>query len=331
MNPWAVGDAQVEKKEAKAGTLYESRCSSVKEKLGMGRSKKRVATLKESSSRIPFKFLPENASCSFNCKFSCDSSSGNVSIMTVGFPLKAILSSAQCPKTLSFIFTDGSSSIVGTLPVSLHQSLKTTEEHSRDALRSTFRNAAFRPILPPGSHVIRQRQSEIIHQGKVLRTQGTGENSVTEFACLDDVIGFFRTIGNKRIEQFAFLGRWFNLDEESKRKYYSKYVCTEINLFMKRKDPHFFEEFVRRQVAAKRTKTVVDQYLLDWSLSECTSLSFWCRLNSLEKCLVIDWMRKQDSEAVQHAYLLSQQLSQDVSMDDNARVSQLYDVSLKHY
>jgi len=57
--------------------------------------------------------------------------------------------------------------------------------------------------------------------------------------------------------------KWPSLSAEQKAKTYSDYTSHEFNLFLKLKDPGFFENAVRPFLTNKIEKTFVDYWLLD--------------------------------------------------------------------
>ncbi len=62
--------------------------------------------------------------------------------------------------------------------------------------------------------------------------------------------------------------KWPTLTNEQKAKTYSEYCSHEFNLFLRLKDPQFFENAVKPFLFNKIEKTFVDYWLLDSDLSE---------------------------------------------------------------
>ncbi len=61
--------------------------------------------------------------------------------------------------------------------------------------------------------------------------------------------------------------KWPSLSAEQKAKNYSDYTSHEFNLFIKLKDPDFFESAVRPFLTNKIEKTFVDYWLLDYDFA----------------------------------------------------------------
>jgi hypothetical protein len=57
--------------------------------------------------------------------------------------------------------------------------------------------------------------------------------------------------------------RWPKLSKEEKLKAYSENISHEVNMFLKLKDPGFFNEVIRPFLQNKIEKTLVDLWLLD--------------------------------------------------------------------
>ena len=58
--------------------------------------------------------------------------------------------------------------------------------------------------------------------------------------------------------------KWPTLSLEQKAKTFSEYTSHEFNVFIKLKDPGFFESAVRPFLTNKIEKTFVDYWLLDY-------------------------------------------------------------------
>ena len=61
--------------------------------------------------------------------------------------------------------------------------------------------------------------------------------------------------------------KWPTLNVEQKAKTYSEYCSHEFNLFLKLKDPSFFDKAVKPFLSNKIEKTFVDYWLLDYSFA----------------------------------------------------------------
>jgi hypothetical protein len=76
------------------------------------------------------------------------------------------------------------------------------------------------------------------------------------------------------------------MKDEEKREKYSKYACHELNYFLYRKDPGFFETVVQPYLRNKKDKTFMDHFLLGDDLAGYTTPWAYGRLNVVERVLL---------------------------------------------
>jgi hypothetical protein len=79
------------------------------------------------------------------------------------------------------------------------------------------------------------------------------------------------------------------MSTKEKNTAFAEYSCFELHLFIKSRDPEYFEKVVKPFVIYKMEKRFVDYYLLDdyEKLSNYANLRCTGELNALEKCLLI--------------------------------------------
>eukprot|EP01138_Halocafeteria_seosinensis_P013148 gb/GECG01013428.1/.p1 GENE.gb/GECG01013428.1/~~gb/GECG01013428.1/.p1 ORF type:complete len:2385 (+),score=281.41 gb/GECG01013428.1/:1-7155(+) len=342
MNPFEIGDATVSRKEAQAGTAYESRQTGggggVARRRAARLSGTRRASMDQNSSSC--EFLPGKCYALFNCELNEEIAHGGYTKGSVTLRAKDLLKSSNCPASACIMITDGLSSMSCVLSISFSQERQQESHHPADPLTATFRDVSYQSSLSSDTHVVRRRVTKIISPDAVLTTYGADDNSVTEFACTTDVMRFFKALHEALgvtcqasseeidIEQFCFLANWSELNEGKKRLFYMCHACFEFNLFLFRKDRDFFEREVQPLLQAKTSKTILDQYVLGMDLSKYTTVSNWDRLNAVEKCLVLDWMRVQDSQCREKAFLLANDLRQEAEARADDNTSKIYDVAL---
>ena len=63
--------------------------------------------------------------------------------------------------------------------------------------------------------------------------------------------------------KLAFVTQWSSLNKQTKDFYFGEYFSYELSFFIKRRDPAYFAEVVRRFIANRMEKSFVDHYLLD--------------------------------------------------------------------
>ncbi|KAI9204038.1 uncharacterized protein BJ171DRAFT_582414 [Polychytrium aggregatum] len=91
----------------------------------------------------------------------------------------------------------------------------------------------------------------------------------SSFALVDSWADLYRlaeSLGRrhtKLFSQFSFLKTWHRLSQGDKIGKYTEFACHELNVFIKLKDPAFFEAVVRPFVRNKAVKTFIDYWVLD--------------------------------------------------------------------
>ena len=94
-------------------------------------------------------------------------------------------------------------------------------------------------------------------------------------------------LDDKRLHSFRFLSGWISLPDVSKNRYYSKFACHELHVFLWRKDPAFFEAIVRPYLSNKLEKDFIDRFLLNENLSRYLEPWQYGQLNAAERALLV--------------------------------------------
>ena len=125
-------------------------------------------------------------------------------------------------------------------------------------------------------------------------------------------------------DDLSFLIKWGGYTQEEKNKKYSQFVCHEVNLFIYFKDPEYFKSVVRPFIANKMEKSFIDLWLVGDhdAVIKYKAIEHFDRLNTLEKCLLISEVVKDNKEFAQvlvnRIKLLSDQ--KDIKIDVSNRI-----------
>ena len=131
------------------------------------------------------------------------------------------------------------------------------------------------------------RESRGLARGQSLPLGEYREPRWEAYGTLASVFGLLRTLNpDPELARFDWLMRWPSLSPEEQRARYSEFACHEVNLFLRRKDPRFFEAVIRPHLANKRDRTFLDDYLLDADLSRYLQPRAHGRLNLAERALL---------------------------------------------
>ncbi|MBM3850664.1 MAG: hypothetical protein FJ396_10880 [Verrucomicrobia bacterium] len=131
------------------------------------------------------------------------------------------------------------------------------------------------------------RESRGLVRGQSLTLNDFRNSRWEAYETLESVFGLLRTLNpDPQLARFDWLMRWPSLSPEEQRARYSEFACHEVNLFLQRKDPRFFETVIRPHLANQRARTFLDDYLLGSDLKPYREPRAHGRLNVAEKALL---------------------------------------------
>ena len=126
-----------------------------------------------------------------------------------------------------------------------------------------------------------------LRRGQTLTLSDVRNSRWETYDTLDAVFRLLRTLNpDPRLARFDWLMRWSSLTPEEQRARYSEFACHEVNLFLHRKDPGFFESVIRPHLSQKRARTFIDDYLLGADLRAYREPRAYGRLNLVERALL---------------------------------------------
>ncbi|KAI7875308.1 hypothetical protein K492DRAFT_211014 [Lichtheimia hyalospora FSU 10163] len=89
------------------------------------------------------------------------------------------------------------------------------------------------------------------------------------------------------LRDFEFLKKWPSMTVSQKSKHHREKVCHELNLWIKHRDPAYFDEHIKPFIKCKLNKSFMDLYLVDEDLSAYTTdLYMYQKLTTIEKALL---------------------------------------------
>jgi len=141
--------------------------------------------------------------------------------------------------------------------------------------------------LDPAKHFTEQKQISVVIQGKEFAIPDITTSDLQPYDSLAKVYSLFVTLsGNPTLIEFGFITNWPALKPETKRELYSKYACHELNFFLYKKDPKFFETAIQPYLRNKKDKTFLDRWLLGEDLSAYRKAWAFGQLNTVERILL---------------------------------------------
>ncbi|MBN8460011.1 MAG: hypothetical protein J0M04_19460 [Verrucomicrobia bacterium] len=141
--------------------------------------------------------------------------------------------------------------------------------------------------LDPKLHFQATRRAAYLAKGATATIENLLDADWRAFTTLADAHQLlFGMKPDDRLGKFVFLTEWPDLTETRKLELLAEHPCNELHLFLARKDPEFFNKFVRPMLERKPEPTVIDDILLGRDLSDHLRPFAWQRLNAAEKALI---------------------------------------------
>lgn len=141
--------------------------------------------------------------------------------------------------------------------------------------------------LQPQGHFTLQKQVSIVPANQPFVLADATSSRFEAYDSLGKVFTLYQTLlKDPQFADLAFVTRWPTLKPEEQRTLYSKYACHELNFFLFKKDPRFFQEVIRPYLAHKKDKTFLDLWLLEADIQAFSSPWAYGRLNALERILL---------------------------------------------
>jgi hypothetical protein len=141
--------------------------------------------------------------------------------------------------------------------------------------------------LDPDARFSETRRIQTLAPGESITLDDVRTSRLELYDSLAKAYRLYVTLSNDdTLREFAFILRWPGMTESEKREKYSEYASHELNVFLARKDPAFFEAVVRPYIQNKKDRTFVDRYLLGEELTAWLEPAAYRRLNVVERILL---------------------------------------------
>lgn len=149
------------------------------------------------------------------------------------------------------------------------------------------RDIRLQKILNPEKDFTQRRNVTLLETGDVLTIDDLRSSELETYDTVAGVYGTLLGIApNESFTEFGFVAGWPNLEEAKKRELYSKYASHELNFFLSKKDPGFFQTVVQPYLQNKKDKTFMDHYLVADDLKSYLAPWKFSRLNIVERILL---------------------------------------------
>jgi hypothetical protein len=163
------------------------------------------------------------------------------------------------------------------------------------------RDRALRRTLPAEQHLVERKIVTPLPGQGTLAIEDIRSTRLELYDSVGKVYRLFKALNdNDALREFAFITDWPKLPDEKKRELYGKYACHELNLFLFKKDPAFFNAVVRPFLAQKKDKQLVDEWLLGKDLARYLEPWTFGRLNAIERVLLARRIAEQQAAVARH-------------------------------
>ncbi len=143
-------------------------------------------------------------------------------------------------------------------------------------------------VLDPLRHFIEERRIEFVDAGASVTFADAANAGVETFDSLADVYRYFAAqSGDPELAKFEFMTRWPSLSDEERLALYSEFACHELHVFLRERDPDFFQRVVAPYLANKLEPNFVDQWLLGRDLTAYLEPWAFSALNTFERILLL--------------------------------------------
>ncbi len=164
-----------------------------------------------------------------------------------------------------------------------------------------FADLRLKKGLDPAKHFTQQKQVTVVDGGKEFVLEDAAGSRFEAYDSLAKVYSLYATLSkDPKLTEFAFVLKWPKLKAEEKRTLYSKHACHELNFFLSKKDPEFFNVVVKPYLANKKDKTFLDARLLDADLTKFTKPWEFGRLNVPERVFLAQKIAGEPAKTARH-------------------------------
>ena len=168
-------------------------------------------------------------------------------------------------------------------------------------LKLTPRDARLANALEADKHFSQSKQIAVLKKGQTLLIEDMISAKFQHYDDLGDVFLLLQTLNtNTHLSKFKFILTWDDKKQKEKQELYSKYACHELNFFLMKKDPKFFNSIVVPHLKNKRDKTFMDLWLLKENVEEFASPWKYKRLNVVERILLAERLEERTADIVRN-------------------------------
>ncbi len=155
--------------------------------------------------------------------------------------------------------------------------------------------------LDPQKPFTEKKEATVLATGQALTLADILTADLESYDSLAGVHALFSTLNNDpKLAKFAWVLKWPTFKDEEKRAKYSEFACHELNFFLSRKDPAFFQKVVQPYLRNKKDRTFLDDFLLANDLRGYLEPWAFARLNMAERALLAQRLPGEATNTARH-------------------------------
>lgn len=171
--------------------------------------------------------------------------------------------------------------------------------------------------LDPAKPFAEKKEATVLMTG---RTITLADVLTADLETYDSLAGVFSLLTSlhedANLAKFAWVIQWPKLSDEEKHAKYSEFACHELNFFLSRKDPAFFQKVVQPYLRNKKDRTFMDDFLIGSDLHPYLEPWAFSRLNAAERCLLAQHLPDEVSAMARHQRELWELLTPNLDLED---------------
>jgi len=155
--------------------------------------------------------------------------------------------------------------------------------------------------LDPAKPFAEKKEATVLMAGQTLTLADARTAELETYDWLPGIFPLLTSLHeDATLAKFAWIMQWPKLSEEEKRAKYSEFACHELNFFLSRKDPVFFQKVVLPYLRNKKDRTFIDDFLLGSDLHPYLEPSAFSLLNAAERCLLAQHLPGEAAATARH-------------------------------
>ncbi len=179
--------------------------------------------------------------------------------------------------------------------------------------------------LDPKLHYTQQKRISVVAKNAKFELNDITTSKFEAYDTLARVYALYSTLNpDPKLVEFGFVLSWPKLKDAEKHAKYSEFACHELNFFISKKDPKFFEAVVRPYLQNKKDRTFFDEWLLKGDLIEHMKPWNHAQLNIAERILLSQRIKGEQAFTSRHVNDLDDLIPPNVE-----RFNHLFDTALK--